>query len=106
MASAGCEWCRSKTVPEFRDDEEMALFWTEHTPEQSGLSTRSLRPSRTKERQKKVSVTMLLDPWLKEALVEQATRRGIGDQTLARLWRRACRVGDQKADGVSPPGFP
>jgi len=57
MACPGCEWCHSKTVPEFADDDELALFWVEHTPEQFGLTTRSLRPSPAQERQRKITIT-------------------------------------------------
>ncbi|HXE72034.1 MAG TPA: CopG family antitoxin [Candidatus Nitrosotenuis sp.] len=86
MPCTGCEWCRSGRVPEFADDDEAAAFWAEHEPEQFGLATRKVRLGEKAQRRRKLSVTMLMDPWLKQALEELASRRGVGYQTLARMW--------------------
>ncbi len=84
MRCTGCEWCRSGNVPEFAHDDEAADFWAEHEPEQFGLVPRKVRLGKKAER--KLSVTMLMDPWLKKALEDLAAQRGVGYQTLARIW--------------------
>ena len=92
MPCPGCQWCRSKTVPQFENDDDEVVFWSEHKPEMFGLKERRIKVGKDFGQRKKlpedrkVSVTMLLDPWLKTALVEQARKRGVGYQTLARMW--------------------
>lgn len=92
MPCRGCKWCKSSTVPEFKDDDDEVRFWSHHTPEQFGLKLRRVKlgpnfgAKKGVSDTRKQSVTMLLDPWLKKALIEQAEQRGVGYQTLARMW--------------------
>ena len=86
MLCQGCKWCMSKTIPEFKDDEELADFWARHDPVRFGLPETRVNVSPKAGKLKKLTITMLLDPWMKAALIEQAEKRSIGYQTLARMW--------------------
>ena len=81
----GCRACIEGKIPDFVDEDEEEAFWDVHSPAQFPLRSVKVRlkgrgrPVALLPRQR---VTLMLNPRLKERLIELAKKRGIGYQTL------------------------
>jgi uncharacterized protein (DUF4415 family) len=79
----GCQACLEGKIPDFSDEDEEETFWDAHSPSQFQLRSVVVRPKgRPRLDQPKQRVTLMLNPQLKENLIELAQQRGIGYQTL------------------------
>lgn len=80
---SGCKACIEGKIPDFASDEEEEAFWDLHSPDQFPLRPVSVHlRGRPKKPLRKQPITLLLNPRLKERLVELADRKGVGYQTL------------------------
>lgn len=79
----GCQACIESRIPDFPDDQAEEAFWDLHSPSQFPLRPAQVRlRGRPAKALKKQRVTLMLNPRLKEHLVELADRQGLGYQTL------------------------
>jgi predicted DNA binding CopG/RHH family protein len=79
----GCKACNEGKIPDFDDEDEEEAFWDAHSPSQFPLRSTQVRlRGRPPLLQRKQRITLMLNPQLKERLVELAEQRGIGYQTL------------------------
>ena len=95
----GCEHCKGgvvspRAIVDFEDEEALEAFWKRHVLAEGSVAHMQLSPKgerhlddiRKRLGEKKLRVTMMLDPWLKEGLEELAEPLGIGYQTLAQIY--------------------
>jgi hypothetical protein len=95
----GCEHCRTGIVSpdarlNFESEEELEDFWARHSigkNAQPGFALsdrgqRQLEDSSRRLKERKLRITMMIDPWLKQNLEELARPLGLGYQTLAHVY--------------------
>jgi hypothetical protein len=84
----GCKACIEGKVPKaFASDEEMEAFWDAHDPALfPSRPMRLRRMGRPHESVKRIKVTLMLFPGLKEKLETLAAKRGIRYQTLVQQY--------------------
>ncbi|MDQ7827253.1 MAG: CopG family antitoxin [Candidatus Eremiobacteraeota bacterium] len=85
---SGCELCRDGKIPEFRDEEEMASFWRHHSPLDFPGEFEDIEVKVRDLRQKKVPVSIRLDPSLKEGVKKMARLKKVKYQALMQEWIR------------------
>lgn len=84
----GCKACIEGKVPSsFESDAEMEEFWDTHDPALFPSRPMTLkRRGRPEEPVKRIKVTLMLFPGLKERLEDLARRRGVRYQTLVQQY--------------------
>lgn len=95
----GCEQCQASimspdTQLNFESEEEMENFWARHSIGQnaqarfalSDKGQRQLEDTSRRLKERKLRITMMIDPWLKQTLEELARPLGLGYQTLAHVY--------------------
>ena len=95
----GCEKCQAGIVSpdarlNFESAEDMKNFWAQHSLGESAKTRfvlsdkgqRQLKDSRRRLNERKLRITMMIDPWLKKNLEDLARPLGLGYQTLAHVY--------------------
>jgi len=84
----------AKKIPEFKSEEEEALFWDEHDttefieefePAEVEIAP-ELKDKILSKRELKKAVTLRLEPSQIEAIKKIAAKKGLPYQTLIRMW--------------------
>lgn len=84
----------AKKIPEFKSEEEEALFWDEHDttefieefePVEVEIAP-ELKDKILSKRELKKAVTLRLEPSQIEAIKKIAAKKGLPYQTLIRMW--------------------
>ncbi len=73
-------------LPKFASVQEEALFWDTHNSTEFLDDTESVDVAFVDARPAKKLITLRLDPGAIERLKEIAQRKGLGYQTLMRMW--------------------
>ncbi|HEY77070.1 MAG TPA: hypothetical protein G4O00_13010 [Thermoflexia bacterium] len=73
-------------LPKFKDDREEAEFWDTHDSTEFLEDTEPVEVTFVDARPPKKQISLRLDPDVIERLKAIAARKGIGYQTLIRMW--------------------
>ncbi len=73
-------------LPKFTSEQEEALFWDTHNSTEFLDDTEPVDVAFVDARPTKKLITLRLDPGVIERLKEIAQRKGLGYQTLMRMW--------------------
>jgi predicted DNA binding CopG/RHH family protein len=76
----------SDKIPQFASEQEEAEFWATHDATEFLDETRPVDVSFVDDRPPKKQISLRLDPEVIEQLKTVAARKGIGYQTLIRMW--------------------
>jgi hypothetical protein len=98
---------------DFESEEAMADFWARHSIRHgphtkfvlSDRGQRRLEDFRRRLAEKKLRITMMMDPWLKQTLEDLARPLGIGYQTLAHVYLAERVISELHARGEASGKF-
>ncbi|MDQ7822285.1 MAG: CopG family antitoxin [Candidatus Eremiobacteraeota bacterium] len=82
----GCILCKDGKIPEFHNEEEEAEFWGNHSPLDFPDEFEDVDLHVNDMRQKKLPISIRLDPVLKEGVKKMAHIKKIRYQTLIQKW--------------------
>lgn len=75
-----------RTIPEFKSEQEEAEFWDTHDSTDYLEQTEAVEVSFVDARPPKKSISLRIDAETIDTLKDVAARKGIGYQTLIRMW--------------------
>ena len=74
------------TIPKFANEQEEAEFWATHDATEFLDKTTPVDVTFVDARPRKTQISLRLDPQTIEGLKAVAQRKGVGYQTLIRMW--------------------
>ena len=77
---------KEKTIPDFADEQAEAAFWDEHDSTELMGASEEVAVTFVDARPPKKQVSLRLDPATIDQLKQVAGGKGIGYQTLIRMW--------------------
>jgi predicted DNA binding CopG/RHH family protein len=77
---------KTKTLPQFANEQEEAAFWDAHDSTEYLSATEAIDVTFVDARPAKQQISLRLEPAVIERLKQIAHSKGIGYQTMIRMW--------------------